>query len=118
MSLRPGIGADFMHEVASAWMEFDLDAREDDVPSSLREGGRMLPLGRYLRGRLRELTGKEKNAPASTLRRMEEEMRPLREAARADQENPSFKSKVVAASEGRRRSMVGRRRIFDSRKKL
>lgn len=57
MSLRPGIGASALADVASAlfnkhgWNEV---ARTGDVPSMLRHGSSKLPLGRYLRRKLRE----------------------------------------------------------------
>lgn len=57
MSLRPGIGAPAIRSVAAAlqnkhgWDE--IDARSD-VPSMLRHGGRTMPLGRYMRLRLRD----------------------------------------------------------------
>lgn len=67
MSNRPGLGASAMHEVASQLMTFNLDTSQADVPSALQHGGRALPLGRYLRRKLRTLVGKEPNAPESTL---------------------------------------------------
>lgn len=48
MSLRPGIGADAMWDVASVMMQY----RQSQVPMSLRHGTRVLPLGRYLRSKL------------------------------------------------------------------
>lgn len=56
MSLRPGIGAPAIQSVAEAlqnkagWDEID---RLGDVPSVLRHGRKSLPLGRYMRTRLR-----------------------------------------------------------------
>lgn len=79
MSNRPGIGAGMMDEVASTMMMFDLDQSEGDVPSALRHGQRMMPLGRYLRRRLRERLGRDPSAPADTLQIMEAEMQSLRE---------------------------------------
>lgn len=58
MSLRPGIGAWAMDDVARALQSdhgMDSVVANGDVPSVLRSGKRMLPLGRYLR---RELRGK------------------------------------------------------------
>lgn len=60
MSLRPGIGAlavpdlaaTFNDDIGSAFI-----ARTGDVPSTLRHGSRTLPLGRYLRRKLREEMG-------------------------------------------------------------
>lgn len=57
MSLRPGIGANAMSQVALAlqnkhgWNEI---SRTGDVPSVLRHGAGRYPLGRYLRRKLRE----------------------------------------------------------------
>lgn len=71
MSLRPGIGAPGLPAVAAAlqnkhgWDEIGARA---DVPGMLRHGGRTMPLGRYMRLRLRaemnftELTQSEEAA--------------------------------------------------------
>lgn len=67
MSLNPGIGADAMHNVASDMMRWDLENTLQDVPFGLRYGRRVLPLGRYLRGKLRKAIGREENAPAEAL---------------------------------------------------
>lgn len=65
MSNRPGIGAHAMHDLASTLLQFNLDHSQPDVPSALRHGTRMLPLGRYLRRKLRTLIGKDELAPQS-----------------------------------------------------
>lgn len=60
MSLRPGIGASAMVDVArSLGSDVGLDsvAAYGDVPSVLRYGGKLLPLGRYLRRELRGALG-------------------------------------------------------------
>lgn len=98
MSLRPGIGANFMHDVASTLMSFNLEQSQADVPSALRHGSRTLPLGRYLRRRLRLLTGKQENASEEILQSLAEEMRPLLEAAKSDPDNPSLRSQIVKKS--------------------
>lgn len=62
MSLRPGIGAAAMYDVASEILRYNLqDGR--DVPLYLQHGGRSFPLGRYLRGKLRAMVGHEEGAP-------------------------------------------------------
>lgn len=62
MSLRPGIGAGAVPAVAELFND-SVGARaigvSGDVPTSLRHGGRSLPLGRYLRRKLREEMGFE-----------------------------------------------------------
>lgn len=102
MSLRPGIGRDAMHEVASELMRFNLDTTQGDVPVTLRHGKKHLPLGRYLRGNLRMMIGKEKNAPVEALARNAEEVRQLRseafEAGTPLSKYVAEKSKGVVAS--------------------
>lgn len=59
MSLRPGIGASAMHDVASVILQYNLENRE--VPQFLNHGGRAFPLGRYLRKNLRRFVGQDEN---------------------------------------------------------
>lgn len=118
MSLRPGIGADFVPEVASALMEFNLEESQADVPSALRHGSRILPLGRYLRGRLRQHVGKDKNAPQSTLDQMAAEMHPLRIAAKTDKEAITLKAQIIKAGDQKVRQIETRNRIHKKGKTL
>lgn len=97
MSLKPGIGSEMIWDVASSLMEFSLEDRMDDVPSSLRHGSRVLPLGRYLTGKLRERVGLDKKAPQTTLDKIAQELRPLREAA--FENSRSFKKEIVQAAD-------------------
>lgn len=76
MSLRPGIGATAMHDVASEILRWKLG--DKDVPIGLRHGGKVFPLGKYLRRRLRVLTGKVENAPPGTLQTLANQMQLLR----------------------------------------
>jgi len=62
MSRRPGLGAETMADIANALSDVHgarLVAAAGDVPVSLLHGGRSLPLGRYLRSKLREEMGFE-----------------------------------------------------------
>ena len=61
MSLKPGIGAHAMHEVASALLEHYPDL--PDVPTALRHGKTVKPLGRYLTRKLRAYCGRDEGAP-------------------------------------------------------
>lgn len=55
MSRKPGIGAPAMKEIADRIEEYgDLILEDGDVPLSLRHGSKKMPLGRYLRQKLRE----------------------------------------------------------------
>jgi hypothetical protein len=55
MSLAPGIGAGAMVSVGQSMERYGLNS----IPPGLRHGNTVLPLGRYLRSRLKELTGAE-----------------------------------------------------------
>lgn len=58
MSLKPGIGypaLDKIVELIELPAFRSLLKLNEDVPSSLRHGSRLLPFGRYLRNKLREL---------------------------------------------------------------
>lgn len=126
MSLRPGIGADALHEVADTLMKFNLDTSQDDVPSALRHGSRNLPLGRYMRRRLRKLVGKEESAPESTIEQSQEEVQKLYEAARADlphrgQEEARrylFKALLEESDAQKVKNMEARQRIFKPKRNL
>jgi hypothetical protein len=81
MSLRPGIGVDAMWDVASAMMRYDLG----HVPSQLRVGPKLFPLGRYLRRRLGLYLGMSdeefKRVTASSLSSAEAELQLVRKVA-------------------------------------
>lgn len=115
MSLRPGIGADAMWDVASALMQYGLDDGTD-VPQSLQFGRSKLPLGRYLRGRLREFIGKDGGTPEEVIKSMEEEMRPLREGAFAS--SSSFAEAVARAGDQIVRNIESRNAVFRKDKSL
>lgn len=117
MSLRPGIGAGAMDELASQLMRYDL-CKDGDVPVSLRHGKRLLPLGRYLRVKLRRLIGRDESAPESEVRKYEAEMLPLLLRARASEEDPSLRSQLVKSTAQAVRNMEARQRIFKSEKTL
>ncbi|UIB81457.1 replication initiator protein [Flyfo microvirus Tbat2_151] len=118
MSLKPGIGADMMFEVASTLMALNLEDTQDDVPSSLRHGSRSLPLGRYLRKKLRTYVGKDEKAPQSTIEKMGEKLLPMREAARNSKTQPSFKKEVVDAHKQGRRNQEAKSKVFKKRGSL
>ena len=69
MSNRPGIGADAMLVVADALNSKFGDSmltEQGDVPISLKHGKRSLPLGRYLRNKLREFAQIEETVNPQT----------------------------------------------------
>lgn len=118
MSRMPGIGKSAMYEVADTLMRFNLDKTQTDVPVSLRHGARELPLGRYLRNQLRLMIGKEAKAPEKAIKDQAEEMRPLLEAAKLDENNPSLGSQIRLENKGRRMRMEALAKIRKQRKRL
>lgn len=64
MSLRPGIGAPAMWDVASEFMKWETHKLLTDVPTVLRHNRNLLPLGRYLRRYLRKRVGRDEKAPS------------------------------------------------------
>lgn len=118
MSLRPGIGADFMHEVASSLMNFNLETSEVDVPSTLRHGKKELPLGRYLTKKLRTYVGKDENTPEAVTQNLAEELLPLRVASKTDKDAPSLKLQIIKQSAGKVASMEARAKIYKQRKTI
>lgn len=72
MSLRPGIGATALEEILESLTTqngADYLIKNKDIPNVLRHGSTVLPLGRYLRMKLREGYGfKETGTPKEVLR--------------------------------------------------
>lgn len=118
-SLKPGIGAGAMHDVADVLLRYyDVAAELGDVPAVLGHGRQELPLGRYLRAQLRMMVGMDAKAPQVTLDKMAEEMLALRLAARSDEKDPSIRSKVIAQNKGRVAGVVARHNIHRKRRVL
>ena len=119
MSLKPGIGATFMPEVASVLLTHNLDSTLSDVPTSLAHGTLVKPLGRYLTRELRKNVGMEPGAPQATLEAQKEKMRPLREAAKETSPrglySETLRSLVLEAADGRVARLEARSRIFKKR---
>lgn len=123
MSNRPGIGCFFMDEIASTILEYGLEDIIVDVPNAIRgEGRKKWPLGRYLRGCLRERIGWDKKAPEASLQELEKRMQLLREAAQKISA-PGFVYHTIRGllqdmSLGRRIQLEARQRRIDGRKTL
>jgi len=116
MSLRPGIGADAMWDVASDLMASQFDRFMVDVPTSIGYGNLQLPIGRYLRRKLRRYVGRDEKVPEEVLQSMAEELRPLREAA--FNSSRSFAQALVSESDGKRINFEARSKLFSERKTL
>lgn len=112
MSLRPGIGHGVLEAIAAVISRYNLLTPEGDVPVTLRHGSTEYPLGRYLRKQLRKKIGLNEKAPQAVLDKYQNELLPLRMAARADEENPSFKAHLLKASEAQMIQTVRRHHLF------
>lgn len=115
MSLRPGIGAEAMWDVASDLMQNGLEDRID-VPTSLVHGKQNLPLGRYLRKRLRLYIGKDGDTPEEVIKAIAEEVRPVREAAFDASE--SLGKALSRLDDGRIRNINARKALYRKDKRL
>lgn len=122
MSLKPGIGFDGLHEIASQLMRFNLVDSQGDVPSALRHGSRLLPLGRYLRMNLRRMVGEEAKAPLKSILESEIAVQKLLEAAGVDPSPLSgeykdlvIKNAIMEVNEAKIPKLEGRNKIFKKR---
>lgn len=101
MSLKPGIGANAMWDVASEMMRY-----EAEVPLRLNSGRTGWPLGRYLRNRLKEMTGRETGATPEELHQLAESLQAVREFAWAN--DRSVRSVFEELNEGYETRVDGR----------
>lgn len=109
MSLRPGIGAGMMHDLASTLLEHGLDKVLVDVPAFLQHGPTKYPLGRYLRRKLRTYIGRDAKAPEAALKEQDKKLQPLRTAA--FNASIPLKTAILHASEGRRIQIEARHKL-------
>lgn len=116
MSLKPGIGHDMMHEVASSLLQFNLEKTQVDVPSTLRHGNREMPLGRYLTKKLRSLVGKDEKAPEAVIKKIQQELSDVRKTAFDNSQ--SFASALKEANAPLVASFKARQKIFERKKTL
>lgn len=92
MSLRPGIGAGVVGDIAAVLRtKFGMESvkASGDVPYSLRFGSKTVGIGRYLRGKLREELFGSRDAPVAKTRQYWAEMYKLRREAAKDKAHPA-----------------------------
>jgi len=116
MSLKPGIGVPALPEIADIVLRDSIVETYGDVPAAVRIGGRILPLGRTLREKLRLQCGISPKAPAATLDALHQELSPVREAAFAA--STSLKGMIVDLHKGAVQAVENRARIFKKRGSL
>lgn len=114
MSLRPGIGAPALREVAQTVVRHELVDRLGDVPSQLTHGTKTFPLGRYLTRKLRSRCGLSESAPEITVQKSQEELRPMWEAAQSlprGIRQAAFKSMVLDAFDNKASQLAMRQKL-------
>lgn len=109
-----GLGRAAMWDLASTLLA--LDYCEADVPSALRYGKKILPLGRYLRRELRHMMGRPRNAPQETLDAMAAELSIVRDVAFSTSQ--SFQKVLIALREGDAASVASRFSATNKRRSL
>lgn len=119
MSLKPGIGAHFMPEVASVLLTHNLDSTLTDVPTALRHGSRVQPLGRYLTRQLRQQIGRSPDAPPETIQAQKEKLQPLSETAKATAPrglySTFYKALIIETYEGAAARLDATQKIYKKR---
>lgn len=122
-----GLGLSAMHDVASVFLQFDLEKSEADVPSALREGkSTYRPLGKYLRKKLRKMVGWDEKIPDEILAEYEAEVRALySDIWNSSPEDrgyktvkDAFREALVAKERGAINTLLARAEIFKQRKRL
>lgn len=122
MSLKPGIGATFIPEVASVLLQYNILNTQTDVTFALRHGAGVKPLGRYLTRLLRMQVGLPANAPQETLNAYQEKLQPLQEAARSTAPRglftETFKALIINANEGHYLQQLAKEKLYRKRGSL
>lgn len=108
MSLRPGLGYGAVRALKEALVDSDgvIHGCDVDVPAVLRSGGKKYPIGRYLRGLLREAMGGDRKEPqlAQAVRQIEAIVKDF----------PQFDVRSgIARKEGRRLQSGRRARVLE-----
>ena len=99
-------------------MSFNLDQTQTDVPSVLQHGKKVLPLGRFLRVKLRKMMGKDEHASPEALEKINREMLRLLATSFDDAEAPSLKRQIVKRDLGKVRSIEARQNIHKGKQRL
>lgn len=118
MSRMPGLGVLAMDDVADVLMRFNLEDSQTDVPVSLAHGKKELPLGRFLRTKLRERIGRSPNAPQEVLSEVQKEVLVMLQGSIDRKEAKSIKALAQERDEGLIAKLEVREKILSQRKKI
>lgn len=113
MSLRPGVGATFMEKVGEVVKSSGLHPLLSDVPSVLRHGKSLKPIGRYLQRKLREKVGRSAETPGEVMAEYGEKLRTVFKEALKDEEKTRH-----AESWSSLWAQLNQQRIWDAKSKV
>lgn len=120
-SLRPGIGAGVADDIASALL-FARRETVEDIPGYLSHGKLRRPVGRYLRNKIRERIGVDKEtATRVSYAKLDAEMQDMRAAALKappGKRSLAFRELLVSATEVKRLQIDTKAKIKKSVRKL
>lgn len=126
MSRMPGLGSGFMYDLASTILEHRTIEKTGDVPTAIRHGRKLMPLGRYLTRRLRIACGLSPDTPELTRAKAAAEVHALSEAAKEATQNTKvgglyktvFRNKIVDANKGKIIQLEAREKLYKQGKSL
>lgn len=122
MSLRPGIGALAIPDIARSMISSDgeiLGLVNGDVPNSLKLGGRALPLQRYLRRKLRvAIKMADSSTPKDVLDLYKAELQALYENSSNYEEGLSKKEYIVDTNKQKVLNFETRTKLYSSKGSL
>lgn len=111
-----------MHEVASVFLQYEdrYNLLSADVPSALTVGGKVQPLGRYLKQQLRLMVGRDVKAPKEALDEYKNspELLDLRKAQFAAAGRTSFASVILERYHQKIESLKAKSKILKQRRRI
>jgi len=117
MSLRPGIGATAISDIADTFTT-DIGCEQlinmGDVPGVLQHGPKKQPLGRYLKGKLREFLTGSKETPEISRLKWAAELQEMHKELKKKPENTSksFAAMLVSENEAKALQLETRHKLY------
>lgn len=74
MSMRPGLAAGYAKALAASLLQAGFTKGHVDVPETVHDGSRLMPMGRYVRQKLRIALGRDEKAPPLALYEWQQKM--------------------------------------------
>lgn len=115
MSLKPGIGLGALDAIFDVSSKLNLVNTQGDVPSTLRHGNKIWPLGRYLTRKLRELHGLAPNAPQATVDKLRQEVLDMQKIAQHSEEFVSVRQLLLDKDQTRVASLEAKAKMYRKR---